>query len=177
MNKLVFSIFVILTMNLTLWGASKLGVDFKIGTGYMDTVKTEYKDSKYETNSLSTIVLGMGAEYYENLSIYVGSDVELAIVDDEYTNAYGSLTTVFGKVGIHLERTIIVYGLGGFAYHDLTTQTINTNGAGLVYGGGVKINHKQNVGMEINLKRSQLTDDLNNDYYVNSVTLNCILFF
>jgi len=177
MNKLVFSIFVILTMNLTLWGSSKLGIDFKIGTGYMDTVKTEYKDSEYERNSLSTAVLGIGLEYYDNLNIYTGGDVELAIVDDSYTNAYGSLTTVFGKVGIHLERTIIVYGLGGFAYHDLTSDTMSTNGTGFVYGGGIKLNHKQNIGMEINLKRSQLTDQLDDDYYVNSITINCILFF
>ncbi|MEA3314393.1 MAG: hypothetical protein U9Q30_00880 [Campylobacterota bacterium] len=177
MKKLILTLFIVLTMNVTLWGGSKLGLDFKIGTGYMDTVKTEYKNSKYETNSLSTVVLGIGAEYYDNLNIYIGSDLEFAIADDQYTNAYGSLTTAFGKVGIHIDKTIIVYGLGGFAYHDLNSQTINTSGSGIVFGGGLKLNHKQNVGMEINFKRSQLTDNSETKYYVNSMTLNCVLFF
>lgn len=178
MKKLIYSIFVILTISETLFASSsKLGLDFKIGTGYMDSVKTEYKNSKYENNSLSTVVLGLGGEYYDNSNIYIGTDLELALADDQYTNAYGSLTTVFEKVGIHIDKSIIVYGLGGFAYHNLTTETMDISGSGFVFGGGFKINYKRNVGMEVNIKRSQLTDNSDNKYYVNSMTLNCVLFF
>ncbi|MEA2050560.1 MAG: hypothetical protein U9O56_07505 [Campylobacterota bacterium] len=170
-------LFTVCVLHISAFAGSKAGIDFKIGTGYMDTVKTEYINSAYETNSLSTIVIGAGVEYYDNSSVYVGGDIELAVVDDAYTNAYGSLTTIFGKVGLHLDRSVIVYGLGGFAYQSLKSDTISTNGTGYVVGGGIKLNHKENIGMEVNLKRSQLSDEEDETYYVNSITVNGIFFF
>ncbi len=177
MKKVLLVVLLIVSCSSSLYSSSKMGVDFKIGSGYMDTVKTEYVNSKYENNSLSTFVIGAGLEFYDKSSIYVGSDIEIAIVDDAYTNAIGSLTTIFAKIGFHIDKSIIAYGLGGFSYQNLQTETIDTSGSGYVYGAGVKFNHQHNIGVEANIKMSQLVDNFNNEYLVNSITINCVLFF
>jgi len=176
MKKILLSL-VIIGLNSFIFAGSKVGIDFKIGTGYMDTVRTEYINSKYEINSLSTFVIGGGIEFYDRANLYIGSDIEFAMIDDQYTNATGYLTTIFGKVGFHIEKTIILYALGGYSHQNIYTETTNTNGNGYVYGGGIKFNHRQNIGAEVNLKRSQLVDDFDNEYVVSSMTVNWILFF